>query len=131
MSILGIDYGDSRIGLAVAPKGVTFALPLTVIENDGEDRYLKAIHEIIKDENVEEIVIGMPVTMSGGDSEQTIKIRHIVQLFEKTFNIPVHIEDERLSSKLAETYQRQGADKSLHDALAAQAILQTYLDKKS
>ncbi len=134
--ILGVDYGERRIGLALSdPLGI-IAKPLKVIDRKKTIDYLSAIIETAKERDVNKIVVGMPFTLKGGHSKQTnIVTEFITELFNlgKIEIIPV---DERLSSIAAEMSLREqgiktGHEKGRVDETAAAIILQEYLDSQS
>jgi putative Holliday junction resolvase len=123
MKILGIDYGTKRIGLAVSDDIGMLARELTILSP--KDFFLQ-ISTIIAEQEVTELVVGLPLNMSGGDSEKTKEARAFAKQLEDTFKLPVHLMDERLSSSMAENLP---GGKENVDSLAAQIILQNYLDK--
>jgi putative Holliday junction resolvase len=123
MRILGIDYGTKRIGLALSDESHLIAGEFKILSPKD---FFEQIEEVVKDQDVGEIVIGLPLNMSGQDSEKTVEARAFGEKLEHLLNLPVHLMDERLSSSMAQTIS--GSDTSL-DSLAAQIILQNYLDK--
>jgi len=134
--ILGVDYGERRIGLAISdPLGI-IARPLKVIDRKKTIDYISAIIEIAKERDVNKIVVGMPFTLKGGRSKQTnIVTEFISELFNlsKIQIIPV---DERLSTVSAEMSLhiqgiKTGYEKERVDEIAASIILQEYLDSQS
>jgi len=134
--ILGVDYGERRIGLAISdPLGI-IASPLKVIDRKKTIDYVSAILEIAKERDVNKIVVGMPYTLKGGYSKQThIVTEFISELFNlgKIQIIPV---DERLSTVSAEMSLHEqgiktGHEKERVDEIAALIILQEYLDSQS
>ena len=134
--ILGVDYGERRIGLAISdPLGI-IARPLKVIDRKKTIDYISAIIEIAKERDVNKIVVGMPFTLKGGRSNQTnIVTEFISELFNlsKIQIIPV---DERLSTVSAEMSLhiqgvKTGHEKERVDEIAASIILQEYLDSQS
>ena len=134
--ILGVDYGERRIGLAISdPLGI-IASPLKVIDRKKTIDYVSAILEIAKERDVNKIVVGMPYTLKGGHSKQThIVTEFISELFNlgKIQIIPV---DERLSTVSAEMSLHEqgiktGHEKERVDEIAALIILQEYLDSQS
>ena len=132
--ILGVDYGDSRIGLALSDPNKIIASPFKTIKNKGFDKTKKKIFDIIKENNVELIVLGLPISMSGTDTNQTKKVRKF-QRFIQDFDIPVEMQDERLSSftakkSLIHQNIKTGHNKHFIDSTAAAIFLQQYLDSK-
>ena len=132
--ILGVDYGDSRIGLALSDPNKIIASPFKTIQNKGFDKTKKEIFDIIRENKVELIVLGLPVSMSGTETNQTKKVRKF-QSFIQDFDIPVEMQDERLSSftakkSLIQQKIKTGHNKHLVDSTAAAIFLQQYLDSK-
>ena len=132
--ILGVDYGDSRIGLALSDPNKIIASPFKTIKNKGFGKTKKEIFDIIRANKVELIVLGLPVSMSGTETNQTKKVRKF-QIFIQDFDIPVEMQDERLSSftakkSLIQQKIKTGHNKHLIDSTAAAIFLQQYLDSK-
>lgn len=122
--LLGIDYGDKRIGLAIAELG-SIAVPLKVLENNKD--LFKNLQEIISQENIDEIVVGLPTSLSGQSNERLIITQEFVDLLEENIKTPVKVVDEQLTSKL---YTKQGVKDEI-DKHAATAILDTYLEQNN
>ena len=132
--ILGVDYGDSRIGLALSDPNKIIASPFKTIKNKGFDKTKKEIFDIVKENKVEFIVLGLPVSMSGTDTNQTKKVRKFHN-FIQDLDIPIELQDERLSSftakkSLIQQNIKTGHNKHFIDSTAAAIFLQQYLDSK-
>ncbi len=132
--ILGIDYGSARIGLALSDPTHLIASPLETITFSSEKDLIAQLREKIDAQEVEEVVVGMPFRMKGGDSRQTESVRKFVRALKKA-GISAKEEDERLSSvsakrALIEQELKMEKDKGLVDQTAAAIMLQQYLDKK-
>tara|TARA_Y100001970_G_C13818164_1_gene643460 strand:- start:204 stop:620 length:417 start_codon:yes stop_codon:yes gene_type:complete len=130
--ILGVDYGDSRIGLALSDSTKMIASPFCTIPNKGSQWLLKQFEQIIKEKKIECFVIGLPVSLSGKDTTQTKKVRLFAKVITH-FNIPIYLQDERLSSvsaskALIKQKIKTGHNKNLIDDTAAAIFLQQYLD---
>ena len=138
--VLGLDAGDRRIGVAISDPDRSFALPLNSILADGSE--LDAIQRVVAAEEVTELVVGLPLSLSGGDSAQTASVREFAARLEARTGLPVHLWDERLSSHEAQTRSqdashargrrrsgRRAPPPADTDALAASIILQAYLDR--
>lgn len=123
MKILGIDYGSKRVGLAISDETLTLARELEIIS---PKEFFTKLPSLVKEEEISTIVLGLPLAMSGEDSMQTQNIREVKESIEKIVSVPVEFVDERLTSKWAS--EAPGGDKNI-DSLAAQLILQNYLDK--
>lgn len=133
--VLGIDYGDSRIGLAMSDPLKIIASPFKTIRNEGNEKCLQVFQSLIKEKDVEAIVVGLPIGLKGQETVQTKKVREFVNLLY-ALKLPIHLEDERLSSVSAEKSMIQqniktGHNKGLIDQRAAAIILQQFLDKQN
>ena len=133
--VLGIDYGDSRIGLAMSDPLKIIASPFKTIRNEGNEKCLQVFQSLIKEKDVEAIVVGLPIGLKGQETVQTKKVREFADLLY-VLKLPIHLEDERLSSVSAEKSMIQqniktGHNKGLIDQRAAAIILQQFLDKQN
>ncbi len=122
MKYLGIDFGESYIGLAIADER-KLAVPVKVVPFDSA--FWKFVQNFVAKEGVAEIVIGWPISMAGGENHRTKRTEGFIEELEEHIALPIHREDERLSSAVS---QRKGV-KGRDDAAAAAEILQTYLDR--
>lgn len=140
MRILGLDYGDKTIGVAVSdPLGWT-AQGLEIIRRDNPAEYkksLKRLAELVEEYNPEAIVMGYPKNLDNSEGERCMKTKAFTERVEKRFpKIKVVLWDERFSTIAAERALRE-ADlshdkrKSVIDKMAAVHILQGYLDSKN
>ena len=131
---IGIDLGSKRVGLALSDKMNMIASPYRTLIVKNEQDLLDQLRLIIVDFKVTTIVLGLPLNMNGEDSAQTKKVREFKSVLS-TFNLPVKLEDERLSSVSAKRSLlmqdiKTGHNKSEIDKRAAAIILQQFLDKK-
>ena len=127
MNILGIDYGQKRIGLAWVQEGLDVVLPFGVIEHPDQDVVVTQLASTIASENIGRAVIGLPIAMDGSETENTKRVRTFVDALQKHTDVPIELLDERLSSKQADA---MGGDAS-RDEKAAMVILQSYIDLAS
>jgi len=130
--ILGIDYGDSRVGLALSDPTKTIASPFQTISNRGKDWLFQKLNHIIIEKDIECFVIGLPIGLNGKDTQQTKKVRDFAKAI-KVIKLPIYFQDERLSSlsaakSLKEQKIKTGYNKHLIDERAAAIFLQQYLD---
>ena len=130
--ILGIDYGDSRVGLALSDPTKTIASPYQTILNEGEERLLQKLKDIIIEKDIEILVLGLPIGLNGKDTQQTKKVRKFAVAIQ-VIELPIIFQDERLSSQSAAKSLREqniktGHNKHLVDERAAAIFLQQYLD---
>jgi len=135
LRILAIDYGQKRVGLALSDRlGIT-AQPFKTIINQSREELIDELAEIIKANDVTEVVIGLPLHMNGTEGERAEKSRVLAAELETALNIPVYLQDERLSSAEVEKVMLAGdlsrrKRRAKRDKLAASIILRTYLAKR-
>lgn len=125
MKLLGIDYGDSKVGLAVADTESGMALPYQILKNTSWNNLIIELQKICKNENIEKIIIGLPIGSSGKESQQATHTREFVKKLQEDIKIEVELLDERFSTQQAQKLS-PGKDE---DDIAAMLILQNYLDK--
>jgi putative Holliday junction resolvase len=133
--ILGIDYGNKRVGLAVTDPLQIFASPLNTISAHDIDNF---IAEYMASEQVDAFVIGYPVGMNNKPSESVKYIDPFIRKLKKKFpGVPVHMVDERFTSKMAFRTMIDGGlkkkerqNKMIVDKISASIILQSWLDRK-
>jgi len=125
---LGVDIGRSRTGLALSDAlGVT-CRPFDIVAERDEERVIERIAQVAREEEVGEIVVGLPRPLSGGSNRQMEGVISLVERLRQLSPVPVATWDERFTSKLAEE-GRPGM--KYHDAVAACYMLQSYLDSRS
>ena len=131
--IIGIDYGDARVGLAVSDVTGFLASAVCTINVSGMRDACKKVADKIKELNGEKIVLGLPKNMDGSESFRADKSKAFAEMISATTNLEVVFVDERLSTVEAYTYMNitefNGKKRrAVVDALSAQIILQSYLD---
>ena len=127
MRYLGIDYGAKRIGIAVSDDEGRIAFPMGVIMNRGKSA-LKKIIERAKKEQAQIIVVGLPMGLDGKETEQTKTIKLFTATLAQAIEIPVEMENEMFTSRMAVGSGMKGDHV---DAASAAIILQSYLDKEN
>ncbi len=131
--IMALDVGDKRIGIAVSDETNIISTAVDVIERKTLKQDIERIKDFKKEYKIGKIVVGLPLTMKGTKSIQTEKVNKFIDRLGEMINIPVIPFDERLSTVQGERLLIK-ADisrrkrKTLIDKVAAQIILQTYLD---
>ncbi len=136
MRILGIDYGEKRVGLAISSPVGFIAQGLPTIERIEGTDYLEELADVIKEKEVDEIVVGLPKNMNGSIGEKAEEVLELVEKLISKFNLPVNTFDERLTTVRAHRamtgakMSKKGKKKRV-DMIAAQFILQAYLDQIS
>jgi RNAse H domain protein, YqgF family len=131
--MLGVDYGDARIGLSVSDELETLASPLVTLKSESMRKNIDAVAKVAAEEKVLRIVIGLPLNMDGSEGARASKTRSFGRVLEKVSGLPVEYFDERLTSVEAEEIMesvgvKKNKRKNLVDRIAAQLILQSYLD---
>lgn len=130
---MGIDLGEVRIGIAVSdPLGMT-AQGVEVIRRASEEKDLYRLGELLKQYEIQKIVLGFPKNMNGTIGPRGEITQQFAKLLEDTFELPVILWDERLSTVAAERMLieadvRRDKRKKVVDKMAAAIILQNYLD---
>ncbi len=130
MRILGIDYGDKKIGLAFGDSDVSVAVPLDVVPNMG-DETLQVFAKRVSSEDIDLIVVGVPLSKGGKHSaEQLDKTRAFIKRLEGAVAIPVVEEDESYTTSESIRLQREEGAEAAEDALAAMLIVEQYMNRK-
>jgi putative Holliday junction resolvase len=135
MRYLGIDHGQKRTGLAISDASEMLVTPHTVIETQSATELLRRIMDVITAEHIEAIVIGLPLNMDGSDGARVKQVKGFASQLAAKTACAIIFHDERLSSFEAD-YLAQDLDltrkkkKKRLDAIAAAAILRSYLDQK-
>jgi putative Holliday junction resolvase len=124
VKVLALDYGSARTGVAVSDLTGTVARPLTVVKQAGSDAGLTQLAALVREEEVERIVVGLPLTLRGVRGEQAVETERFVEALRSAVDVPVELYDERFTTDLAQ----QTAGAAPEDALAAAHLLSTYLD---
>ena len=126
MKYLGIDYGEKKIGLAIAETSI--ASPFKVIENNSI--LMANLSQVIADENIDKVIIGVPKGLQGNESKQYQSVLKFIDKLKKEFEIEIITQDEKLTSSYAQTLLKGLKNKNADDDVAAMLILQSYLDEK-
>jgi putative Holliday junction resolvase len=134
--ILAIDYGSRRMGLAVSdPLGIT-SQGIETLQRKNKRSDFSRLGQVIREYNVQEIVLGYPLRMSGAEGTQSEKVAGFAEELRQKFKLPVHLWDERLTSAEANRVLRE-AELSIQkraqavDRMAAVLILQSFLQARS
>ena len=133
MIILSVDYGDKRTGIAVCDKFEMLASPVCVITEWNIDTLANKIIEVAKEKRAEEIVVGLPKNMDGSEGFRADACKELGEKLKNLTEIPVNFWDERLTTVsahkiLSENNVRGKKRKAVVDAVAADIILQDYID---
>lgn len=136
MRVLGIDFGTQRVGLAVSDRTGMLASPLTTIKRTTRQALFEELLRIIEAEEVEAVVVGLPLAMDGSDTLTTRQARNFAESLGRRIDLPIHLHDERLTSAEAEEELRaagvrRGKMKQALDSQAATIILRSWLQSAS
>jgi putative holliday junction resolvase len=123
VKVLALDYGSARTGVAVSDPTGTLARPLGVVEGVGTEAGLAQLLDVIRAENPQRIVVGLPLTMRGERGEQARETERFVDTLRAATAVPVESFDERFTTDLAE----QTPSDAPEDARAAAHLLSSYL----
>ena len=124
VKVLALDYGSARTGIAVSDPTGTLARPLGVVERAATEDGLAELARLAREQGVERIVVGLPLTLRGERGEQAAETGRFVETLRRAVEVPVELYDERFTTDLAQ----QTAGTAPEDALAAAHLLSTYLE---
>jgi len=127
VKVLALDYGSSRTGVAVSDPTGTLARPLGVVERAAAESGLAELAQLVREEEVERVVVGLPLTLRGTHGEQAAETEHFVDALRGVLDVPVELFDERFTTDLAQ----QTAGDAPEDALAAAHLLSGWLERWS
>ena len=136
MRILALDPGTKRIGVAISDPLKMIASPLENIDAEPFTAFLARLKELIREKEVELILVGMPRNMDGSYGESAAKVREFVTVLKEAIQVPVQTVDERLTSAQANRILKEGGvrgsdRKGKVDPMAAALMLRSYLDHLS
>ena len=124
MKVMALDYGSARTGVAVSDPTGTLARPLGVVAQAGAEKGLAELARLVRDEGIERVVVGLPLTLRGARGEQAAETERFVDALRGVLDVPVELYDERFTTDLAQ----QTSGTAPEDALAAAHLLSTYLE---
>ncbi|PYT50738.1 MAG: Holliday junction resolvase RuvX [Acidobacteria bacterium] len=148
-SILAMDYGRARIGLALADSETRMAQPLSTLERINRNEDMRRLRELVREHGVSQIVVGLPLRLDGTRGEMAEEVERFAQRVRKQIGMPVEMVDERLTSWEAERLLEEVQGRFVHDekltssrkpkkvqtkmtvdAVAAAVILKEYLERQ-
>jgi putative Holliday junction resolvase len=118
-SILAIDYGRARIGLAIADEETRLPRPLDTLTRVNRNEDMRRLRQIVRDHQVKQIVVGLPLCLDGTRGEMADEAQRFARRVAKQIGVPVTMLDERLTSWEAERLLEEQAGRTLHNAKAA------------
>ena len=148
-TILAVDYGRARMGLALANAETRMAQPLSTMERINRNEDMRRLRELVREQGVKQIVVGLPLRLDGTRGEMAEEAERFAQRVRKQIGVPVEMVDERLTSWEAERLLEEVQGRFIHDekltgskkpknvqakmtvdAMAAAVILKEYLDRQ-
>jgi putative Holliday junction resolvase len=121
--VLALDHGRVRCGVAVSDPSGTLATPLDPVLRPDTRKGLARVRAVVEETGAQRVVVGLPVSLSGGDSDQTREARAFAARLQQILRVPVELYDERFTTSLA---RRAGGAASL-DSRAAAVLLDEWL----
>ena len=125
MKVLAVDFGSARTGVAVSDPTGTLARPVGVVERAATEAGLARLVELIRAEDPQRVVVGLPLTLAGEHGEQAEETERFVGALRAALDVPVESFDERFTTTLAE--RATGSSAAPEDARAAAHLLSSYL----
>ena len=146
-SILGVDYGRARIGLAIASQSARLAMPLATLERINRNEDMRRLRELVREHGVKQVVVGLPLLLDGTRGEMAEEAERFAQRVRKQIGVPIEMQDERLTSweaerlleeefgkkyrDEAEKKKRTAIETTSVDSVAATVILREFLAKQT
>lgn len=124
--VLALDYGSARCGCAVSDPTRTLATPLPAIDRPGTETGLKAIAELVREQDAACVVVGLPVSLSGEEGAQAAEARAFAERLRAVVGVPVESWDERFTTRMAQATPGRHAE----DSRAAAHLLQGWLEAR-
>lgn len=135
-TVMGIDPGSRRVGVAVSDAEGKIAFPLAVIAREDDDSYVDQLANLARLREVSQIVVGLPTRQDGTDGPEAVEAMRLAALLRKVLDLPVTLLDERFTTRIAEEAMRSAKvsarkQRPVVDKVAATLLLQNYLDSQS
>jgi putative transcription antitermination factor YqgF len=127
MRVLALDYGSARCGCAVSDPTGTIVTPLEHVERPGTRRGMLALVELVREREAERVVVGLPLSLAGGDTAQTRETREFAERLARRLgeDVPVELHDERFTTRMAQ--RLDGPASSSEDSRAAAHMLESWM----
>jgi putative pre-16S rRNA nuclease len=122
--VLALDYGSARCGCALSDPTGTLATPIDAIERPATRRGFARVADLVRDRGAERVVVGLPLGLSGADTDQTREARAWADRLAAAVNVPVELYDERFTTAIA---ARSIGERTSEDSRAAAVLLEDWL----
>jgi putative holliday junction resolvase len=131
MRVLALDYGSARCGCALSDPTGTIVTPIADVPRPGSRRGLAALQRLVREREVERVVVGLPLSLKGGDTDQTRETRAFAQQLSLRLgkSVPVEMHDERFTTRIAQ--RMEGPVTASEDSRAAAHLLESWLTARS
>jgi putative holliday junction resolvase len=131
MRVLALDYGSARCGCAVSDPTETIVTPIEAVERPRSRRGMLMLVRIVQDREVERVVVGLPLSLNGGDSEQTRETREFAARLDRRLGDDVAVEmyDERFTTRMAQ--RLDVASSASEDSRAAAHLLESWISARA
>jgi putative Holliday junction resolvase len=131
MRVLALDYGSARCGCALSDPTGTIVTPIDAVERPATKRGLAKLSQLVSEREIERVVVGLPLSLSGGDSQQTLETRAFAERLSRRLGqgVPVELHDERFTTRLAQNME--GPHTASEDSRAAAHLLESWLAARS
>lgn len=135
MRYLAVDFGERRVGLAMCDPSETIVSPLARIDRRNDAQVIDEVLAAVAENEVDQVVIGLPVNMDGTEGPQAKRIRDFAAALAERLSVPMHFQNEQLTSftadeRLGQRDLTRGRHKARQDAIAAAVILEDFLRDK-
>lgn len=124
MRVLALDYGSARCGAAISDPTGTLATPIEPVLRPTTRKGFARVVDLVRDREAQRVVVGLPLTLAGGDSAQTAEARAFAARLQDAVGVPVELYDERFTTAIA---QRTGGTGASEDSRAAAVLLDDWL----
>jgi putative holliday junction resolvase len=131
MRVLALDYGSARCGCALSDPTGTIVTPIEEVERPGTRRGLLALKQLVEQREVEQVVVGLPLSLRGDDTDQTRETRAFAEQLSQRLagKVPVEMHDERFTTRMAQ--RMEGSFSAGEDSRAAAHLLESWLAAQS
>jgi putative Holliday junction resolvase len=136
LRVLALDIGEKRTGVATGDTATKIAIPISIIATTDLLANSKPFRQIVEDNEPELLLVGLPLSLSGEENQQTQRVRSLAEELARNLDLPLAYQDERLSSVEAKRYLREAGctEKEMRgkiDKIAASLVLQAFLNTAS